>query len=60
MLKQVHDVSGAGGPNESLGGDRDKKRFQALQTGKFFLRNYRSKFSFFISHLLKNCVPHTK
>ena len=60
MLKQVHDVSGTGGPNEALGGDRDKKRFQALQMGKCFLRNYRNKVSFFTSHLPKNSLPHTK
>lgn len=59
-LKQVHDVSGAGEPNKALGGDRDKKRLQALQMGKYFLRNYRNKVSFFISHLPKNSLPHTK
>lgn len=59
-LKQAHDVSGAGRPNKALGGDRDEKRFQALQVGKYFLRNYRNKVSFFISHLPKNSLPHTK
>lgn len=60
MLKKVHDVSGSGGANASLGGNRDKKRFQVLQMRKYSLRNYRNKVSFFISHLPKNSLPHAK
>lgn len=60
MLKKVHDVSGAGGTNASLCGNRDKKRFQVLQMGKYFLRNYRNKVSFFISLSSQELSPSHK